>query len=496
MQSSGAFIVLESTQPLVASVASHLLERLKTSGHQAALVEFPRRSHQSSYFVRQLRQGAYGAPGSVSPYTEALFAILDLFDASHKIQQEFRQGKIVIAHNFTGSVMAQQGTRFASSEERRSFYIWLDNIASTMLHIPRPMQSFVLAGGPNPDPLLELCQLFPADFKLLDITRGNKPLSDQSVTDLVWESIQPLLPAPADATAEPTKVQPFTGLQMPSGQYAAPSNLKGESLKLYQNSVTSLLASHQALHIAANEYAKLNLTQSDTPKLQAAVDQTLPIAAIPGLQLPGINPSDLSGAYGQQEYPVRLTRVWPRNELDLLPNLLYVDTHLSLDELSEDISSWPYTKKSQAFLEKLNLPAALRLAQYQWDILSSFQAMQAAENGNYTSNITHQALTPRYGYAVPEIIESAGLSELLEDCFDQSLKFHSQLVAAGHDYAAQYVTLTGHKIRWSCNQDASHIRDMLAADDPVLATISSSIHSRINTLHPLITQFIISSSSS
>ena len=61
-----------------------------------------------------------------------------------KNAQAINAGKIVLANRFTGSSMGHQGAKFNTAEERRGFFIWLDNLEFEMLRIPRPDANFVL----------------------------------------------------------------------------------------------------------------------------------------------------------------------------------------------------------------------------------------------------------------------------------------------------------------------------------------------------------------
>src|SRR6185369_3342376 len=105
---------------------------------------FPQYEQESSYFVRQYLGGAYGGADDVGPYTSSLFYALDRFEAAPRIREAMNQGKVVLVDRFTGSNMAHQGTKILNAEQRRGFFIWLDNLEFEMLRIPRPDISFIL----------------------------------------------------------------------------------------------------------------------------------------------------------------------------------------------------------------------------------------------------------------------------------------------------------------------------------------------------------------
>lgn len=223
----GLFIVIEGTDGSGKATQFNLLaEKLTKEGYEVALFDFPQYEQPSSYFVKQYLNGRYGSAGEVGPYTASLFFSLDRYEAAPLIREALDSGKIVLANRYSGSNMAHQGTRFIHAEERRGYFIWLDNLEFQMLGIPRPDKSFVLrvpaeiAQGlvdkkgkrsytdkkrdlheADIDHLRrsvevydDLCKLFPKDFVRLDCVRSNKLLDIEAVGSLLWESIEPLLP--------------------------------------------------------------------------------------------------------------------------------------------------------------------------------------------------------------------------------------------------------------------------------------------------------------
>jgi thymidylate kinase/thymidylate synthase ThyX len=226
---SGTFIVIEGTDGSGKGTQTKILmDRLKADGHDVATFDFPRYDDPSSHFVKEYLNGKYGEAEDVGPYTGSLFYALDRYAAAFKIREALEAGKVVVANRFTGSNMAHQGTKFASPEERRGYFLWLDNLEFEMLKIPRPDKSFVLRVPADVAQQLvdkkearsytdkkrdiheanlehmelsvkvydELCTLFPKDFTRVDCTRHNKLLDIEKVSELLYRSIEPLLPEP------------------------------------------------------------------------------------------------------------------------------------------------------------------------------------------------------------------------------------------------------------------------------------------------------------
>jgi dTMP kinase len=217
----GVFIALEGTDGSGKSTQFKLLaERLKKQGHEVKTFQFPQYEKPSSYFVKKYLDGKFGTSEDIGPYTASMFFALDRFQVAKDIKQALDEGKVVITDRFTGSNMAHQGSYFDNAEQRRGFFIWLDQIEFEMFKIPRPDISLVLRVSADiawnnvdrrgrkkdiHEKDLEhlkksvevydnLCQLFPKDFKQIDCTRSGKILETKVISDRVWETVLAYLP--------------------------------------------------------------------------------------------------------------------------------------------------------------------------------------------------------------------------------------------------------------------------------------------------------------
>lgn len=230
---SGVFFVIEGTDGSGKGTQfARLRDQLTAEGYDVATFDFPRYEEPSSYFVKEYLNGNYGGPEDVGPYTGSLFYALDRYQASSDIRQALSDGKVVLANRFTGSNMAHQGTKFSHPEERRGYFIWLDNLEFQMLGIPRPDKSVVLrvpaeiAQGlvdqkearsytdkkrdiheadlghlqRSVEVFDDLCQLFPKDFTRIDCVRGDQLLDIETIHKLIRETIEPMLPAKRSTT--------------------------------------------------------------------------------------------------------------------------------------------------------------------------------------------------------------------------------------------------------------------------------------------------------
>lgn len=224
---AGVFLVIEGIDGSGKGTQFDILkDRLKKEGYPLKTFDFPRYNEESSYFVRQYLNGKWGGPDDVDPFAASLFFALDRYGAAEDIKQALAEGYVVLANRFTGSNMAHQGTKFDSSEQRRGYFIWLDNLEFQMLKIPRPDLSVVLrlsasvaqkyidqksarnytdkkrdiheADLSHLDRAVrvydDMCKLFPKDFRSIDCERDSKLLDKETIHKLIWESVRPLLP--------------------------------------------------------------------------------------------------------------------------------------------------------------------------------------------------------------------------------------------------------------------------------------------------------------
>lgn len=238
---NGTFIVIEGTDGSGKGTQfRQLTERLRNEGYDVATFDFPQYEHPSSYFVKEYLNGRYGTAEDVGPYTGSLFYALDRYEAAPAIRQALAEGKVVLANRFVGSNMAHQGTKFAHAEERRGYFIWLDNLEFEMLKIPRPTSSLVLRVPAETAQQLidqketrsytdkkrdlheadlnhlkkavevfdDMCQLFPKDFSRIDCTRDDNLLDIGTVHEIIWQKIQPLLPSKKAVSAAAAAKKP------------------------------------------------------------------------------------------------------------------------------------------------------------------------------------------------------------------------------------------------------------------------------------------------
>jgi hypothetical protein len=198
---------------------------------------------------------------------------------------------------------------------------------------------------------------------------------------------------------------------------------------------------------------------------------------------------------------VRLVDFWPKNELLLVPDMLYEHSSLSKEQLQTEVSAWPYAKKADVFktymgerLNRRHRPGrALENAHYSWDILCDYGIFRDLQRHRMVDDLNWQQLTPRYGYEIPKLIEEAGLTEQFEACFDISLKLYSLLQQAGYHLEAQYATLLGHRMRWKITynaREAFHFHELRTSPQghPGYRKLVLQMHEKLAEVHPMMAE--------
>jgi thymidylate synthase ThyX len=202
---------------------------------------------------------------------------------------------------------------------------------------------------------------------------------------------------------------------------------------------------------------------------------------------------------GNLDDDVNLVDYWPRNELDLLPHMLYEHSTMSLADIKKQTQKWSYDQKLEAYAtytgERLNRRhrpgRALEVAHYSFDVLCDYGIFRDLQRHRMVDALEWQHLTPRYGFDMPELVEKAGLADDFESCFDASAALYSQLQAEGYELEAQYATLLGHRMRWKITynaREAFHIHELRTTPQghPGYRKLVGAMHDKVAEVHPML----------
>lgn len=196
---------------------------------------------------------------------------------------------------------------------------------------------------------------------------------------------------------------------------------------------------------------------------------------------------------------VTLTGYTPRNELDVVADMLYEHSDLPLEQLQQEVTTWAYDRKVEVFnaymgerLNRRHRPGrALEKIHYSFDLVCDYGIFRDLQRHRMVDDLEWQLLSPRYGYDTPKLVEEAGLSDAFDDCFDLSLQLYSALQAGGFALEAQYATLLGHRMRWKLTynaREAFHLHELRTSPQghPGYRKLVLQMHEKVAEVHPLL----------
>ena len=282
------------------------------------------------------------------------------------------------------------------------------------------------------------------------------------------------------------------------GIFASGQALEGLIVHLQSDELPEARAAGRAMLEQARKVVPTFLERADKPERGGAMiayraNTRSEVSALAGRYLP----QNLAAA----PEPVTLTSYWPHNELDLVPDMLYEFSDQPLEQIKAEVSSWPYERKVEVFhaymgerLNRRHRPGrALEKAHYSWDLVCDYGAFRDLQRHRMVDDLEWQALTPRYGYDIPKLVEEAGLSDDYERCFELSLELYSHLQKAGYTLEAQYATLLGHRVRWKVTynaREAFHLHELRTSPQghPNYRKLVLAMHQKLAEAHPLLAE--------
>ena len=175
--------------------------------------------------------------------------------------------------------------------------------------------------------------------------------------------------------------------------------------------------------------------------------------------------------------PATLVDLSHRNELDLVPYMLYDQTQLSLKELIKETSNWNYDQKVKVFeaymgerLNRRHKPGrAMEHIEYHFDLVCDYGIFRDLQRHRMVEGLEWQHLSPRYGYEIPKLVEEAGLVDAYEACFDelrstpQGHPGYRKLINQMHDKIAEVHPMIAKAMKF-VNQDEDPALSRLAAE--------------------------------
>jgi hypothetical protein len=197
-----------------------------------------------------------------------------------------------------------------------------------------------------------------------------------------------------------------------------------------------------------------------------------------------------------------LNQYSPRNEINLIDDLLYVHADISGQTLRKVTDKIPYDKKLELYTSELeslltqnkNNISVLDKLVYEFDVITDYAILCELHREKIIKNINWQELTPRHGFAIPLLVDDAGALEDFEQAFAICLNLYSSL-QTDHLQFAQYATLLGHKQRARLMLSGADIMQIYkfcqqSETYPGMHDLLQKICDRIAEVHPIFFELI------
>ncbi len=222
----GKFIVIEGTDGSGKTEQFNRLVLRFPSEYRVQTVDFPRYSETSAHFITKYLKGRYGGLEEVGPRAASIFYALDRFDASFKMREWLKDGRLVVGNRYMSSNLGHQGAKIAKDSEREELFRWLYELEYGMLKIPKPDLNIILhvpaeisygliakksareyLHGAKRDiheanleylkaadrSYLHAARMFSDDFTVIECAPQGKLLSIEEVHELVWATARKIL---------------------------------------------------------------------------------------------------------------------------------------------------------------------------------------------------------------------------------------------------------------------------------------------------------------
>src|SRR3989339_1139237 len=141
----GSLIVIDGTDGSGKKTQFDLLKkRLALQKIPFETISFPQYGKKNAGPTEEYLSGKYGTAHEVGPYVSSIFYAVDRYDASHQIRTWLENGIHVLADRYVGSNMGHQGGKITDTNERETFFSWVDDLEFNLFHIPRPDLNIIL----------------------------------------------------------------------------------------------------------------------------------------------------------------------------------------------------------------------------------------------------------------------------------------------------------------------------------------------------------------
>lgn len=351
---------------------------------------------------------------------------------------------------------------------RKSYMVSMDKIFDNYSYMVRNMTDYIIKTSKTP-------------VKERDIAWKG------AVRAEACDAIRPALPVAVRATV---------------GIYASGQAVESLYYHLMSDDLSEMVTAGEKLLKEARQVIPMFLERADKPERGGAF---IAYRANTNKAVKKLAEKALDSSYASSDTdPVTLIDYSPKNEIELVADMIYSHSSLSLSEIKAQLAKLPYSQKSEIFkaymgerLNRRHRPGrALEKAHYSWDLFCDYGIFRDLQRHRMVDDLEWQILTPRYGYEIPELVDKAGLTDRFEACFDESLKLHSMLDKNYGPLVAQYAVLLGHKMRWKVTfnaREAIHLIELRTAPQghKGYRKLSQQMYEKLAEVHPLIASSMI-----
>jgi thymidylate synthase ThyX len=194
---------------------------------------------------------------------------------------------------------------------------------------------------------------------------------------------------------------------------------------------------------------------------------------------------------------VTLQWTFPKDELDLVPGMLFENSELSEAEIKAAVGVMSADQKEEIFTaymgdrkNRRHKPGrALEEAHYKWEIVADYGTFRDLQRHRMVDDWEWQNLTTKYGYDVPALVVEGGFEKQFREAFATSEELFNEMHAAGFEEEAQYATLLGHKLRYHFMinaRQAFHLLELRTSPQghPGYRKICQEMHRQLSAAHP------------
>jgi len=204
-------------------------------------------------------------------------------------------------------------------------------------------------------------------------------------------------------------------------------------------------------------------------------------------------------ATAKRKSTVDLIDYWPKNELDVIPHLLFAESYQSTEQLTKATKKLSIEQKDQILkdyigtrLNRRHRPGrAFEIPHYLWEIVADYGTFRDLQRHRVIDAFEWQSLTCDYGYDVPKLVKNAGMAGEFDKCFKLSEKLVKLLIKRGYSEESQYATLFGHRMRYKFMLNARaafHFIELRSSPQghPGYRKIVNDMHKKMAEVHPRI----------